>query len=115
MKEAGGHKLFLSTKSASGYMGVSKEPSGRFKAVRNVGGAQVYLGTYDTAGEAAVAFAKHAADDGVYPDENLVVAPPWLAAALEQAKDGSVVEEAGGAARWAAARRVATRSANSAS
>ena len=95
VNEAEGYKLFLSAKTATGYMGVFKQSSGRFIARRMAGGKDVCIGTFDTAVEAAVAFAKHAAKDGVYPDENLGVAPPWLAAALEQAKDGSVVEEAG--------------------
>ena len=95
VKEADGYKLFVSDKNPTGYMGVFQQQNGRFEAKRKVGGKYVYIGTYDTAVEAAVAYAKHAAKDGVYPDENQGVAPPWLAAALEQAKDGSVLEEAG--------------------
>ena len=63
VKEAAGYKLFLSSKSVTGYMGVSKHAAGRFwasyydSALANT----VSLGTYDTAVEAAVAYAKHMA------------------------------------------------------
>ena len=61
VEEAEGYKLFLSTKSATGYMGVFKK-GGRFQARRMVDYKEVQLGYYDTAVEAAVAIAKHAAE-----------------------------------------------------
>ena len=63
-KEAEGYKLFLSSKSESGYLNVFKQLNGRFNAHHrhSVRKEQVSLGTYDTAVEAAVAYAKHAAE-----------------------------------------------------
>ena len=56
---AEGLRLHLSSSSATGYMGVSKLPSsGRFQAQHWVGGRLVYLGSSDTAVEAAVAYAR---------------------------------------------------------
>ena len=68
MKEAEGYKLFLANRSNSttGYMGVH-EHDGRFRASRKVDGKNVHIGMYDTAVEAAVAYAKHAAEAGIYP------------------------------------------------
>ena len=95
VKEAEGYKLFLSRKTGTGYLNVIKHSTGRFMA-------QYYdndlkklfdLGKWDTPVEAAVVYAKHMAEKGIYPDEN-EPPPPWLAAALEQAKDGTVVREA---------------------
>ena len=63
VKEAEGYELFVSPRSATGYMGVTKE-NGRFKAFkaqRMVDGKNVSLGYYDTAVKAAVAYAKHVA------------------------------------------------------
>ncbi|EOD30797.1 hypothetical protein EMIHUDRAFT_232396 [Emiliania huxleyi CCMP1516] len=45
-------------RNATGYEGVLKHTSGRFQARHRVGGRQVYLGTFDTAVEAAVAYAR---------------------------------------------------------
>ena len=93
--EAGGYKLFVSDKNPTGHMGVFQQQNGRFEAEGRVPATSASAGM--TAVEAAVAYAKHAAEHGVYPDENQGVAPPWLAAALEEeAKDGSVVKKAGG-------------------
>ena len=64
VKEVGGYKLFLSKTSATGYMGV-REQNGRFQARRKVDGKYVHIGVYDTAVEAAVAYAKHAAGEEV--------------------------------------------------
>ena len=62
--EAEGYRLFLSKTSATGYMGV-REQNGRFQARRKVDGKYVHIGVYDTAVEAAVAYAKHAAGEEV--------------------------------------------------
>ena len=57
--EAGGYKLHRSAKTATGYVGVFLVPSGRFLARQNNKG----LGTYDTVIEAAIAYAKNAAEE----------------------------------------------------
>ena len=61
MEEAGGFKLFLSDKNPTGYMGVRQSGPGRFTAsrrsVRENGGDHIHLGTFDTAVEAAIAYA----------------------------------------------------------
>ena len=51
-------RLHLSSSNRTGYTGVSKVASGRFKATQEVDGRNVYLGTYDTAVQAAVAYAR---------------------------------------------------------
>ena len=56
--EAEGLRLHLSSSSSSGYLGVVEHTAGRFKAQRKVGGRNVFLGTFDTAVEAAVAYAR---------------------------------------------------------
>ena len=79
VKEAGVYKLFLSSKTESGYKGVVKLPSGRFrweyydKALDK----NVCIGTYsyDTSLEAAVAYAKHMAAKGIYADANGMAVP----------------------------------------
>ena len=55
--EAEGLRLHLSSTSPTGYMGVSEEPSGRFRARYKYGGHAYNLGLFDTAVEAAVAVA----------------------------------------------------------
>ena len=67
--KAGGYKLILSSENESGYKGVIKLPNGNFKAMSSDTAfyKAVYLGTYDTAVAAAVAYAKHVAAKGVYP------------------------------------------------
>ena len=57
--EAEGFRLHLSNKNGTGYRGVHKHSCGRFQAQHSVGGREVYLGTFDTEVEAAVAFARH--------------------------------------------------------
>ena len=59
--ESEGLQLHLSNNNQTGYTGVSKIPSGRFKAQCMVDGRHDYLGTFDTAVEAAVAYGRHAA------------------------------------------------------
>ena len=74
--EAEGYKLFLSSGTydggQSGYKGVTKMPNGTFTAnyydtSRAVGYRNVGLGTYDTAVEAAVAYAKHMEQEAAKP------------------------------------------------
>ena len=67
VKEAEGYKLHLATRSNSttGYLNVSKMASGHFNAVRMVDGKTVYLGSYNTAVEAAVAVARYEAGEEV--------------------------------------------------
>ena len=55
--EAEGLRLHLSSRSATGYRGVYKD-HGSFQARHRVGGKQVCLGNFDTAAEAAVAYAR---------------------------------------------------------
>eukprot|EP00315_Gephyrocapsa_oceanica_P015603 CAMPEP_0185348708 /NCGR_PEP_ID=MMETSP1364-20130426/1895_1 /TAXON_ID=38817 /ORGANISM="Gephyrocapsa oceanica, Strain RCC1303" /LENGTH=194 /DNA_ID=CAMNT_0027948163 /DNA_START=23 /DNA_END=603 /DNA_ORIENTATION=+ len=59
--ESEGLRLHLSGTSSSGYRGVSHAKAGaqrRFRAYRTSGGRQVSLGLFDTAVEAAVAYAR---------------------------------------------------------
>ena len=57
--EAEGLQLHLSSKNTStGYKGVARHHSGRFEARRSVNGRNVHLGLFDTAVEAAVAYAQ---------------------------------------------------------
>ena len=55
--EAEGLRLHLSDTNASGYKGVAKQ-RGRFRAHLSRNGKEETLGTFDTAGEAAVAYAR---------------------------------------------------------
>ncbi|EOD21073.1 hypothetical protein EMIHUDRAFT_101766 [Emiliania huxleyi CCMP1516] len=55
--EAEGLRLHLSNSNSTGYRGVHKH-SGRFRAQHRVNGRIVYLGYFDTAVEAAVAYAR---------------------------------------------------------
>ncbi|EOD34401.1 hypothetical protein EMIHUDRAFT_98774, partial [Emiliania huxleyi CCMP1516] len=56
--EAEGLRLHLSSSSSTGYKNVGKLPSGRYQVQHKVGGRQVYLGSFATAVEAAVAYAR---------------------------------------------------------
>ncbi|EOD41376.1 hypothetical protein EMIHUDRAFT_199717 [Emiliania huxleyi CCMP1516] len=56
--EAEGLRLHLSSSNATGYKGVVKQIKGRFEAAHYVGGRRVHVGIFDTAVEAAVAFAR---------------------------------------------------------
>ena len=62
VSEAEGVSLYLSERSASGYMGVSRNASGKFFEARcaagDRSGASRLIGTYDDAVSAAVAYAK---------------------------------------------------------
>ena len=63
--ETGGVQLHLSSSNATGYKGVYEHrSSGRFWAQRRVGGKLVYLGSFDSAVEAAVAYARAAGEAG---------------------------------------------------
>ena len=64
MTEAEGLRLHLSSSSSSGYKGVCRKSSGRFQAAvqRVAGGRPVVLGSFDTAVEAAVAYARAAGE-----------------------------------------------------
>ena len=55
--EADALRLHLSSITSTGYKGVHADRS-RFRAEHRMGGKQVYLGTFDTAVEAAVAYAR---------------------------------------------------------
>ena len=65
--EAEGLRLHLSSRSSTGYENVSKEPSGRFRAQHKVDGRQVAIGFFDTAVEAAVAYARAVGEVGAHP------------------------------------------------
>ena len=59
VEEAAGMRLHLANRdSSTGYRGV-RPHQGRFQAKRQVDGKHTYLGMFDTAVEAAVAYAKH--------------------------------------------------------
>ena len=59
VEEFDGLRLHLSSKNSMGYLGVSLvSGSGRFQAQLRDNGKQVYIGTYDTAVEAAAAYAR---------------------------------------------------------
>ena len=92
--EAEGLRLHLSSRSSTGYMGVSKHPStGRFKAEHRVDGRQVYLGLFDTAVEAAVAYARATGEAAAEPERRLAQAdieeaPERSEVATEAARSG---------------------------
>jgi len=56
--EAEGTRLHLSRSNRTGYRGVRKMDSGRFKAEHERNGRKVNLGIFDTTVEAAVAYAR---------------------------------------------------------
>ncbi|EOD31694.1 hypothetical protein EMIHUDRAFT_468124 [Emiliania huxleyi CCMP1516] len=56
--EAEGLKLHLSSSGSTGYRGVNQHHSGRFQAKHSVDGRRVFIGSFDTAVEAAVAYAR---------------------------------------------------------
>jgi len=63
--DAGGVRLHLSSRNPTGYRGVTKD-CGRFRVEIKLNGRRVHLGTFDTAVEAAVAFAR-AGGEGLTP------------------------------------------------
>ena len=88
--EAEGLRLHLSSNSATGYKGVIKNGS-RFQPLPWVDGKKAYLGTFGTAVEAAVAYARAV---GEAPGQAEVAA-----AAAARAAEAQAVEAACGAAR----------------
>jgi len=60
--EAEGSRLHLSSNSSTGYRGVQMASTGRFQARHSVDGKDVSLGYFDTAVEAAVAYARVAGE-----------------------------------------------------
>ena len=84
--------MHLSSNSSTGYMGVCEHPSsGRFQAQHRLAGKQVHLGLFDTAVEAAVAYARAV---GEAPGQ-----AELAAAAAARAAEAQAVEAACGAAR----------------
>ncbi|EOD03821.1 hypothetical protein EMIHUDRAFT_372674 [Emiliania huxleyi CCMP1516] len=67
--EAEGLRLHLSSSSSTRYRGVKGLQSGRFQAEYRVGGRKVCLGTFDTAVEAAVAYARAVGEEGAPAEE----------------------------------------------
>ncbi|EOD25865.1 hypothetical protein EMIHUDRAFT_206065 [Emiliania huxleyi CCMP1516] len=63
--DAGGVRLHLSSRNPTGYRGVTKG-CGRFRVEIKLNGRRVHLGTFDTAVEAAVAYAR-AGGEGLTP------------------------------------------------
>ena len=61
VRQAEGWRLHLSPKSSTGYLGVVRQVSGRYEARRLSQGTHQHLGLFDTAVEAAIAYAKHVA------------------------------------------------------
>ena len=58
-----GYTLLRSSSTASGYAGVYQLPTGKFKASACFDGKSTHIGHFDTAIEAAVAYAKHVAQN----------------------------------------------------
>ena len=76
--EAEGLRLHLSSNNVTGYKSVFKLDSGRFQAQHRVDGKKVFLGTFDTAVEAAVAYARaaEAPEDSSRPSGGSSAAEP---------------------------------------
>ena len=72
--EAQGVRLHLSSSSSTGYKCVKERSTGRFEAKHSVGGKKVYLGTFGTAVEAAVAYARAAGEAPAAADGEEVAA-----------------------------------------
>ena len=89
--EAEGLRLHLSSSGSTGYKGVSRRPTGRFEAHRSDEGKKIHLGSFDTAVEGAVAYARAV---GEAPGQAEVAA-----AAAARAAEAQSVEAACGAAR----------------
>jgi len=100
--------LHLSSSNVTGYMGVTEPSSGRFRAQHRAGGRQVSLGTFDTAVEAAVAYARVVGQAEVAGAGG----PVWVAAAAAEGAEGAPEEEeaaeAAGTAAVSAAAPLAT-------
>ena len=89
-REAEGYKLFLSRNDVTGYVGVTESPTGRFVAARS----DVTIGMYDTAVEAAVAYARHMAAQGIYPNETGAAASSSSSAAAAASSSSSAAAAA---------------------
>ena len=101
--EAEGVRLHLSSRSSTGYLGVRKSYAGRFRAEHRAGGKRDYLGSYATAVEAAVAYAR-APGPAEVAAAAAAAAEPRAAQAHERARAvaqerARAVEAACGAAR----------------
>ena len=86
MKEADGYKLFLSSGNATGYKGVYKQTNGKFIAqyTDTALNKLMYIGIYDTAVEAAVAYAKQMAAKSIYPNGGVAPSAATPAPVLQQ-------------------------------
>ena len=73
----------MNERNPTGYKGVALEPCGRFRAQGRLDGTNKYIGTFDTAVAAAVAYARF-------------VQPAEAAAAAEEGTDENGVDEDGG-------------------
>ena len=92
--EAEGLRLHLSSSNPSGYKGVVKLPSGGFKAQHRVDGRKVHVGSFDTAVEAAVAYARAVGE----PPERGSSSSAAAAATASSSGAGSSASAAGAAA-----------------
>ena len=103
--EAEGLRLHLSSSSSSGYKGVNKQASGRFEAKHRVGGKVVYLGTFGTAVEAAVAYARAfgeaaAQSKGTKRPRDASLAPGGLTASSRGVPGSAELEGGGSSREW---------------
>ena len=101
--KAEGVRLHLSSRSSTGYLGVRKSSAGRFRAEHRAGGKRDCLGSYATAVEAAVAYAR-APGPAEVAAAAAAAAEPRAAQAQERARAvaqerARAVEAACGAAR----------------
>ena len=80
--EAEGLRLHLSRSNSTGYRGVRKERR-RFRAQRKVDGKSVALGCFDTAVEAAVAYARMVGEAPVAAEAEAEAVPEPVAAEAE--------------------------------
>ena len=87
--EAEGLRLHLSSSNSTGYKNVFKQASGRFWAQHTVDGGQVHIGTFDTAVEAAVAYARAVGQ----AEAAGLRGPVWAAAAAAEGAEGAPEED----------------------
>ena len=86
VSEAEGLQLHLSVSSSTGYKGVFKQPSGRFRTQRKVDGRMVTIGTFDTALEGAVAYARAV----LHPSSSAAPSGPSASAAASASAPSSM-------------------------
>jgi len=91
--EAEGLKLRLSSSNSTGYTGVFLQASGKFQARHERARKTVYLGTFATAVEAAVAYARHVGE-GVQAVGEAPAAAMVLTEAPQQKRQKAGTEEA---------------------